>query len=61
MRTAALLALGAGPSLAVGYFLLVAYLLNRVRPLPISFFPDVTPVEASPFVEPAAQDAGLSH
>jgi len=33
--------LGATPGLAVGYFLLLAYILNRVRPLPITFVPEV--------------------
>ena len=41
MRTAALLMLGATPGLALGYFLLLAYILNRVRPLPITFVPEV--------------------
>ena len=40
MKTAALLAVGATPGLAISYFLLLAYLLNRVRPLPITFLPD---------------------
>jgi len=39
MRIAGLLLLSATPGVAVGYFLLVAYILNRVRPLPITFLP----------------------
>ena len=35
MRTTSLMILGAAPgAVAVGYFLLTGYLLNRVRPLP---------------------------
>ena len=48
MRTAALLMLGATPGLAVGYFLLLAYILNRVRPLPITFVPEVTEAHVLP-------------
>jgi hypothetical protein len=40
MRMARLLAIGASPAAAVGYFLLLAYLLNRVRPMPITFLPN---------------------
>ena len=40
MRTTSLLMLGAAPgALAVGYFLLTGYLLNRVRPMPIAIMP----------------------
>jgi hypothetical protein len=41
MRKAALLMLRATPGVAVGYFLLLAYILNRVRPLPIMVLPDI--------------------
>ena len=41
MRKAALLMLGATPGVAVGYFLLLAYILNRVKPLPITFLPEI--------------------
>ena len=33
--------LGATPGVAVGYFLLLAYILNRVKPLPITFLPEI--------------------
>jgi len=36
MRKAGLVALGAAPGLAVGYLLLVGYLLNKVRPMAIT-------------------------
>lgn len=39
MRTAGLLLLGATPGVAVGYLLLTAYLLTRIRPLPITPLP----------------------
>ena len=29
------------PGVAVGYFLLLAYIVNRVRPLPITFLPEI--------------------
>ena len=41
MRKAGLLTLGITPGVAVGYFLLVAYILNRVRPVPICFLPEI--------------------
>ncbi len=47
MRNVALLLLGATPGVAVGYFLLVAYILNRVKPLPITFLPGVARGPAS--------------
>jgi hypothetical protein len=39
MRNAALLLLGATPGVAFGYVLLSAYLLTRIRPLPITHLP----------------------
>ena len=39
MRIAGLLALGCAPAVAIGYVLLLGYLLNRVRPVPITFLP----------------------
>jgi len=39
MRNAALLLLGAAPGVAFGYVLLSAYLLTRIRPLPITHLP----------------------
>jgi len=40
MRATNLMILGAAPgAVAVGYFLLTGYLLNRVRPLPIATMP----------------------
>ncbi len=40
MRTTSLVMLGAAPgALAVGYFLLAGYLLNRVKPMPIAIMP----------------------
>ena len=41
MRNVAFLLLGAAPGVAVGYFLLLAYILNRVKPMPITFFPEI--------------------
>ena len=40
MRRAALLLLGATPGVAVGYLMLLAYILRRVKPLPITFLPE---------------------
>jgi len=40
MRTVGLLLLGATPGVAVGYLVLLAYILNRVKPLPITFMPE---------------------
>ena len=40
MRTAAKLLLTATPALALGYVLLTGYILNQVRPVPITRFPD---------------------
>jgi hypothetical protein len=34
-----LLVLGATPGFAFGYLLLLAYILRRVRPVPITFLP----------------------
>ena len=48
MRNAALLMLGATPGVAVGYFLLLAYILNRVKPLPITFLPEIAREPVSP-------------
>ena len=39
MRKAGLVALGAAPGIAVGYLLLVGYLLNKVRPMAITRVP----------------------
>ncbi len=39
MRTLVLLSLGA-PGLMAGYMLLTGYLLGRIRPIPITFFPE---------------------
>ena len=39
MRNAGLLLLGATPGVALGYLLLSAYLLVRIRPLPITQLP----------------------
>ena len=44
MRTAGKLLLTATPALAVGYVLLAGYILNRVRPVPITQFPG--PIDA---------------
>ena len=41
MRKAALLTLAATPGVAFAYFVLLAYILNRVRPLPITVLPDI--------------------
>lgn len=40
MRTAGLLLLGTLPTAAAAYMLLAGYLLNKVRPLPLTVFPD---------------------
>jgi hypothetical protein len=32
--------LGATPGVAIGYFLLLAYIVHRVKPLPITFLPE---------------------
>jgi len=40
LRTAAFLILGATPGVALGYLLLLAYILNRVRPVPITLLPE---------------------
>jgi len=40
MRRAALLPLGATPGVAVGYLVLLAYILRRVKPMPITFLPE---------------------
>lgn len=42
LRNAGLLLLGATPGVAVGYVLLLAYILNRVKPLPITFLPQAS-------------------
>jgi hypothetical protein len=39
MRNAALLLFGATPAFVFGYLLLLAYILRRVKPLPITFLP----------------------
>ncbi len=39
MRTSGLLMLSAAPGVALGYFLLTGYLLNRIKPLPITRMP----------------------
>ena len=39
MKTATLLLLGATPGVAAAYLLLTAYLLTRIRPLPITRLP----------------------
>lgn len=47
MKAANLMILGAAPgAVAIGYFLLTGYLLNRVRPLPIATMPKVRALEA---------------
>jgi hypothetical protein len=43
MRKTALLLLGATPGFAFGYLLLMAYILRRVKPLPITFLPQSPP------------------
>ena len=40
MRTVSLMALGAAPSVAIGYLVLTGYILNKVRPLPITRVPN---------------------
>ena len=52
MRTAGKLLLTATPALAVGYVLLTGYILNRVRPVPITQFPGHTRARL-PLPEPA--------
>ncbi len=39
MRKTAMVMLGAAPSVALGYFILTGYILNKVRPLPITQIP----------------------
>jgi hypothetical protein len=39
MRNATLLLLGAAPGFAFAYLLLLAYILRRVKPVPITFLP----------------------
>ena len=39
MRKASIVALGAAPGIALGYFVLVGYILNKVRPLAITRVP----------------------
>ena len=41
MRTASLMILGVVPSAAIGYVLLTGYILNKVRPLPITHVPNL--------------------
>ena len=41
MRNVAFLLLGAAPGVAIGYVLLLAYILNRVKPMPITFLPQI--------------------
>lgn len=40
MRTTALLLLGAAPGVGIAYLLLLAYILRRVKPIPITFLPE---------------------
>ncbi len=40
MSKAGLVLLGAAPGVAAGYLLLAGYLLNKVRPIPITIFPE---------------------
>ena len=54
MRTAGLLLLGVTPGVAVGYVVLLAYILNRVRPLPITFLPEFDDVDTADHREPLA-------
>ncbi len=42
MRTTALLLAAATPGVAVGYLILLAYLLRRVQPVPITFMPNAS-------------------
>jgi hypothetical protein len=41
MRNVAFLLLGATPGVVIGYFLLLADILNRVKPMPITFLPEI--------------------
>lgn len=40
MRTIALFLAAATPGVAVGYLILLGYILRRVKPLPITFLPE---------------------
>ncbi len=40
------------PGLAAGYLLLAGYILNKVRPIPITAFPEATAPDPSPNVPP---------
>jgi len=40
MRTTALLLAAATPGVGIGYLILLAYLLRRVQPVPITFIPE---------------------
>lgn len=67
MKKAAILALAATPSVALAYLLLLAYILRRVKPLPITFLPhsggrDVAPPQAQPrsHAGPVAEAGGES-
>jgi len=42
MRTTALLLAAATPGVAIGYLILLAYLLRRVQPVPITFMPNAS-------------------
>jgi hypothetical protein len=48
MRNATLLLLGAMPGVAFGYVLLSAYLLTRIRPLPITHLPPASRLNPDP-------------
>jgi len=54
MKTAALLLLGATPGVAIGYLVLLVYIMGRVKPLPITFLPDAGswPEPSRPSLDP---------
>ena len=65
MRKASIVALGAAPGLAVGYFVLVGYILNKVRPVPITRVPRRStaayPTIGDAPVRPSKQLASVAH
>jgi hypothetical protein len=59
MRTAGLLLLGATPGVAIGYLLLLGYIMGRVKPLPITFLPETEAPSAPSRPAPARELAAV--